>query len=260
MFRLRGFTEGQSLKRAALEFLVIVIGVLVALAGDQWRQEREEARELNAYLVSVLGEVQSNLTTIRLVRSMLTVLKIPALETVIAYLGSDDTTVEDPDELLRAFAASGGTAVPWLTRSRFEALRNSGLLRQLPNDEYSLADTLSGTYQAPQVLLDQVDLIQGEFPVAVNEYIPAGDQPQLNRMRGYAATDAQPPAVAIDINPAEAIALINRDRERLLRLARGEVAVATATWYALARLDEAFTELEKDLAEQLGIELPPREP
>ncbi len=255
MFRLRSLADGESLRRAGFEFVVIVMGVLVALAGDQWRQDQEETRELNGYLAHVLNEVQSNLRTVRRIRISLIVLKIPALEMVIAYLESGDTTVDDPDELMRALATSSWSADPWFTRNRFDALKNSGLLRQL--GDVDLADELSDTFQAPQVLLDQVEAMQGDYPVVVNEIIPATEQPELNRMRGYAGGDAKPPAVAIDITPVEAIGLINQDRERLLRLARGEVAVATAKWYSLLRIEEQFSELEQALAKRLGIELPP---
>jgi hypothetical protein len=258
MFRLRGGNGVDSLRRAGFEFVVIVMGVLVALAGDQWRQDQEDARELSGYLASVLSEVQANLRTVRRIRTSLTVLKIPALETVIAYLESGDTTADDPHELMRALALSAWSADPWFTRSRFDALKNSGHLRQLGDAE--LADEMSGTFQAPQVLLDQVDAMQGDYPVVVNEIIPATEQPELNLMRGYTWGDAKPPAVAIDISLAEAIDLMNQDRERLRRLARGEAAVATAKWYALLRIEGQFSELEKALAKRLGVELPPEQP
>jgi len=258
MFRLRTLADGESLRRAGFEFVVIVMGVLVALTGDQWRQDHQETRELDGYLASVLSEVQSNLRTVRWIRTSLTVRKIPALETVIAYLESGDTSVDDPDALLRALAVSSWGAHPWFTRNRFDALKNSGLLRQLGDEE--LADGMSSTFQAPQVLLDQVELIQGDYPVVVNEIIPATDQPELNAMRGYAWGDAMPAAIAIDISPKEAIELMNQDRERLLRLARGEAAVATAKWYAFLRIEQQFSEVEQALAKRLGVELPPERP
>jgi len=84
MFRLRRLADGESLRRTGLEFVVIVMGVLVAHAGDQWRQHQEETRELNGYLANVLSEVQQNLRTVRRIRNILAVLKVPALETVVS--------------------------------------------------------------------------------------------------------------------------------------------------------------------------------
>ena len=67
MFRSRGESGDEPIRRAVFEFVVIVTGVLVALAADEWRQERQELRELNSYLVSVLDEVRDNLGTIRII-------------------------------------------------------------------------------------------------------------------------------------------------------------------------------------------------
>ena len=249
MFRSRGESGDEPIRRAVFEFVVIVTGVLVALAADEWRQERQELRELNGYVVSVLDEVRDNLGTIQVIKSALTTRKLAGLETVIAQLESGDTTVDDPEGFIRQIAYSADTATPWFTYSRFEALKTSGLLRLLEDDD--LADSLSSTFQAPQVLLDQVKLLQGDYPIVVNEAIPASYQAELNPLRGYSREAA--PEIAIDIGAKEAVDLIHQDRERLLRLARGEAALATAKWYALNRLAEQFFGLERQLAERLGV-------
>jgi len=248
VFRSRGESGDEPIRRAVFEFVVIVTGVLVALAADEWRQERQELRELNGYVVSVLDEVRDNLGTIQVIKSALTTRKLAGLETVIAQLESGDTTVDDPEGFIRQIAYSADTATPWFTYSRFEALKTSGLLRLLEDDD--LADSLSSTFQAPQVLLDQVKLLQGDYPIVVNEAIPASYQAELNPLRGYSREAA--PEIAIDIGAKEAVDLIHQDRERLLRLARGEAALATAKWYALNRLAEQFFGLERQLAERLG--------
>lgn len=249
MFRSRGEGGGEPARRAVFEFLVIVTGVLVALAADEWRQERQELRELNSYLVSVLDEVRDNLGTIRNIKSALTTRKIAGLETVIAQLESGDTSVDDPEAFIRQIAYSADTATPWFTYSRFEALKTSGLLRLLEDDD--LADGLSSTFQAPQVLLDQVEILQGDYPIFINQIIPASYQAELNPLRGYSREAA--PEIAIDIGAKEAVDLIHQDRQRILRLARGEAALATAKWYALNRLAEQFFEVERQLAQRLDV-------
>lgn len=249
VLRSRGESGGDPIRRAVFEFVVIVTGVLVALAADEWRQERQELRELNSYLVSVLDEVRDNLGTIGIIKSGLTTFKITGLETVIAQLESGDTTVDDPGTFIKQIAFSADTANPWFTYSRFEALKTSGLLRLLEDDD--LADGLSSTFQAPQVLLDQVKVLQGDYPIVVNEFIPASSQAELNPLRGYSREAA--PEIAIDIGAKEAVDLIHQDRDRILRLARGEAALATAKWYALNRLAEQFSELERQLAQRLGV-------
>jgi len=257
VFRNKGEPDGSPLRRAAFEFVVIVAGVLAAFAADEWAQEREELRELNGHLVSVLDETRSNLVTIRIIKEGLSTEKFSALETVIAHLESGDATVDDPDAFIQQLGYSTWSGTPWFTRNRFDSLKESGLWRLLGDDE--LAGEMSATFQAPQVLMDQVRNFQGEYPVAVNEIIPASYQAELNTMRGYAPPDALAPEVAIDITAKDAIVLIDRDRERLLRLARGEVAVTTAKWYALSRLQEQFGLLEEALADRLGVPSQARE-
>jgi len=249
VFRLRSEIGSESIRRAVLEFVVIVAGVLAALAADEWRQEREEFRELNSYLVGLLDEVRDNLGTIQNIRVGLSAHKMTALETFIAHLESGDTSVDDSEGFIRNFAVSALTATPWFTYARFEALKNSGALRLL--DDQDLADNISSTYQAPQVLLNQVDAIQGDFPVVAMEFIPASYQAELSTLGGYSLEKA--PEIAIDISATEAVAMIQQDRERLLRLARGEAAAATAKWYALNRIQEEFAELETELAKRLGV-------
>ena len=123
MSRLQRRLDEGPVQRAIFEFLIIVTGVLVALAVDEWRQERAEIRELNQHLVSLLEEVENNLESVTFIRVSLTQVKTPGLETVIAHLESGDETVDDPDEFLHALADSTLLANPWFTTSRFEALR-----------------------------------------------------------------------------------------------------------------------------------------
>jgi hypothetical protein len=243
MFRLKTQLGEDAFQRAAFEFLIIVTGVLVALAVDEWRQERAEVRELNQYLVSLLEEVEHNLEAVTFIRVSLTQVKTPGLETVIAHLESGDETVEDPDEFLHALADSTLLANPWFTASRFEALRNSGTMRLL---DPTLAGDISGAFGAPELLLSQVERIQGDYSLIAQQFIPAPMHSEVSPLREY-EPESSAPAVVFDISDDQAIALINEDRERLLMLARGEAAAVTAKWYALKRLEREFAELKQQL-------------
>jgi hypothetical protein len=249
MFPFRSNPGWAPVRRATFEFLVIVIGVLVALTADEWRQERGELQDLDEHLASVLEEVRYNAETVRIVRAGISARKIAGLESVIAHLESGEKTVPDPDALLKDLAESAAVWRPFLSRNSFDALKNSGLLRLARDDD--LDDTLSGTYQVPEILFDQVALMQGDYPVAVNEFIPSPYHSELSGMRTYSGGTA--PQVALDIGARDAVALIYEDRDRLLKLARGETAVATAVWYALTRILDDFQELDQFLAERLGV-------
>jgi hypothetical protein len=243
MSRLQKRLEESALQRAAFEFLIIVTGVLVALAVDEWRQERADLRELNQHLILLLDEVEQNLGAVGYIRVSLTQIKNVGLETVIAHLESGDKSVENPDEFLQAFSASTLVAIPWFTHSRFEALKSSGAMRLL---EPELAGNISEAFGAPDILLPQVDLLQGEYPVVAHQFIPATHQSELSPLRYY-VENADAPEIVFDITAEEAIDLIHENREHLLMLARGEAALVTAKWYALMRIEERLAELKQSL-------------
>jgi hypothetical protein len=250
VFPLKSSPNWAPFRRAVFEFLIIVTGVLVALTADEWRQEWGERQDLEEHLASVLEEVRANAGTVRIVRSGISSRKISALEAVIAHLESGDSTVADPEALLEEFADSTAVWRPFIVRNQFDALKNSGLLRLARDDD--LVNQMSGTFEISQILFDQVNLIQGEYPIVVNQFIPASYQSSLGGMATYSRGGVAP-EIALDIGAGDAVALIHDERSRLLRLARSEAAVATAVWYALTRILDDFQQLERLLSDRLGV-------
>jgi hypothetical protein len=247
MFKFTSDRAEHPVQRAVFEFLIIVTGVLVALAVDEWRQERAEIRELNQHLISLLDEVESNLFSITYIRASLTQVKLPGLETVIAHLESGDTSVGDADEFLQAFADSTLLAVSWFARNRFDALKNSGSLRMLDPD---IAGEISSAFEAPGILLPQVAHLKGDYSVVAQQFIPASNQSELSSLRHYVPESAAP-EIVFDISSDQAIDLIHENRDELLMLARGEAAAITANWYALKRLEVEFSNLKTLLESEI---------
>lgn len=221
------------MKKLAAEFVIIVAGILVALGVDEWRQGREELRIGNEHLSDVAQEIRSNLGTVERIQARSLARKLENLQTVIQFLNDPDAPVADASALLHAFARSTAAASPWLVNSQFEALTNSGNVRLLRDQ--GLAREIAGIYQAPEVLFKQVERIQGDYPVAVAELIPAQLQSEFSQLSGYLPEQKAPP-IADDADLTRAIAGLRARRIELLGLARGEAAVATAKWYALMRL------------------------
>jgi len=234
-----------SWKGLAAEFFVVVAGILVALAVDGWRQEREELRVANEHLSDLATEVHQNLWTIDRVLNRMLTRKRAALETVLAFLNDPDAPVPDVEQLLMAFAQSAASATPWLSDAQFQSLRDTGDLRLLRDPD--LTSDISSAYAAPQVLLSQVARMQGDYPAVVNGLIPAYMQPEVNSMRGYLRKEIAPP-IKDPTDANAALAAIRARRSELLPLARAEAAVATAQWYAVERLKENFDKLLKYLA------------
>jgi hypothetical protein len=233
------------MKKLAAEFAIIVAGVLLALAVDEWRQDREELRIANEHLSDISAELRANLCTVERIRARALQKKIESLQTVLQFLNDPGAHVEDPAGLLQAFAVSTSDAKPWLVDNQFQALQNSGHVRLVSKLQPDLE--LAGTYRGPEVLFSQVDRIQGAYPIVVNELIPAQLQPELSQLAGYARNRDAPP-LADEQNLQRAIEGIRARRVELLGLARNEAAVATAKWYALSRIQSNLREALESLA------------
>lgn len=248
------------MKKLAAELITIILGVLIALGVDDWRQRREEMAIAHDHLVDLTAELRGNLCSVERIRERHVSRKLADLQTVIAFLNEPTATVESPAELLATFASSGGTSLPWIVDNQYQALQNSGNVRLVRRMHPTLR--VSAIYEAPQVLFSQAERIQGTYPVVVNELLPAQLQPQLNTLRGYVRDEeVLAPTVADDADLTKAIGNIHAHRAELLPLARNEVAATTARWYALKRLsnemksalgelqqwDQSTTTLEEDL-------------
>ena len=117
------------LKRLAAELVTIVLGVLIALGVDDWRQSREEDSIAHDHLVDLTGELRGNLCTVERIRERHVNRKLADLQAVIAFLNDPKSQVEDPMAFLKQFASSSGTSLPWLVDNQYQALQNSGNVR-----------------------------------------------------------------------------------------------------------------------------------
>jgi hypothetical protein len=84
------------MKKLAAEFAVIVAGILLALAVDEWRQDREELTIASEHLSDVALELRSNLCTVERIRVRSLQPKIENLQTVLQFLNDPETQVEAP--------------------------------------------------------------------------------------------------------------------------------------------------------------------
>jgi hypothetical protein len=233
------------MRKLAAELLTIVLGVLIALGVDGWRQDREELRIAGEHLSDVTAELRRNLCTVERVRALQLPRKLESLQTVLTFLNDPAAEVADPAALLRDFARSTSAARPWLVDNQYQALQNSGNVRLIRKLQPDLG--LAGVYEAPDVLFSQDERIQGAFPIVVNQLIPAQMQSKFSQLRGY-TRDAEAPVLQDDPELARAIEAIRARRVELLGLARNEAAVATGRWYALTRISQDLQEILQQLA------------
>ena len=223
-----------SIRNLLAEFVVVVAGILVALGIDNWRQHRQELLMVSEHLSDVTLEVSGNLETIEVVQRALEE-KRRALETVIDFLKNEPGSPEQaPESVLRAFAVSTQSAVPWLRDNQFQALQNSGNLRLLRNSE--LANSLASDYAMPEVLFPQVGRLQSAYPAVMQGLLPASMQSSSNPLGAYVPQETNAPSIADDEDMTVTLDRIRARRGELLPLARSEAAVCTAEWYALERM------------------------
>lgn len=260
------------MKRLLGEFLTIVLGVLVALGVDEWRQGRAELQIAREHLADITAELRQNLCTVERIRALQLPPKMDSLQTVLRFLNDPQAEAADPGALLQAFARSTEATRPWLVDNQYQALQNSGNVRLVHKLHPGLV--LSSIYEGPKVLFPQNERIQGPYPIVVNELLPAHLQAQFNQLRSY-ARGSEAPVVVDDTDLTEAIKAIRARRVELLGLARNEAAVATGDWYALTRISKDLhatlkelerwdrsdvpleTELQKCRAPRVDLPIPP---
>jgi hypothetical protein len=233
------------MKKLALEIFTIVLGVLIALGFDDWRQGREELRIASEHLSDITGELRSNLCTVERVSALRVPRKFEGLQTVLDFLNSPDAEVDDPAALLNAFSQSALSLRPWLVDHQYQALQNSGNVRLLRRLAPDLA--LAGIYEGPEVLFSQDERMHGDYPVLVQQLIPAQLQSGGSPLKTY-SQDAVAPVLVDNDDLAQAVAAIRARRVELLASARNEAAVATARWYALSRVAADLRATVEELA------------
>lgn len=234
------------MKKLAAEFAIIVAGILLALAVDEWRQDRAELRIASESLSDVAAELRDNLCTVERIHVRSLARKMANLQTVLRFLNDPAARVEDPVSLLHAFARGTAGSRPWLVDNQFQALQNSGNVRLVRKLQPDL--DLATTYGGFEVMFSQVERFQGDYPIVVNELIPAQLQAEFSQLSGY-VPGAVAPTIADDDDLTRAIDRIRARRIELLGLARNEAAVATAKWYALARLKQQLQGALESLAQ-----------
>jgi hypothetical protein len=233
--------RGKGIRNSIVEFVLIVLGVLVALALDERREDLKARHFLTQQLESIVAEIDGNLKTIDRILTGAVPAKLTALEVVIATLDDPNPQIADLDGFLKELALGSLAADAWLSRSRYDALRSSGNFRIIGDEE--IEKSLADTYEGISVLISQIAPMEAGYPELVNQLIPATYQVTLNGLSFYVPTGVEAPVVQ-DFQPKEeTIAAIIGERNELMRLARAEVAVGTARWYALTRLKMQFEEL-----------------
>ena len=120
--------------RLLFEFLSIVVGVLLALGVNEWREDRNDRRRARQALINITREIEANLAHLSEVH-----------RNNSAYMAALEKVPQEPVPS-RSFQAAWG-----LQSTAWEAARDSGALS---NVEYSTVLAISQVYQFQGTYLD----------------------------------------------------------------------------------------------------------
>jgi hypothetical protein len=136
-----GPVAGVRLKKALKEFVLIVMGVLVALWVEGWRESREDRQSEQRYLAGLATDLRADLAEM----DSATVWSrrfLQSSKVVLAFLEGADV---QPDSLIQAVTVAGWQYPPTFSTHTIDDLRSTGNLRLLRDD--SLKRAISSYYQ-----------------------------------------------------------------------------------------------------------------
>lgn len=150
--RLRSFRDRFPLAAIGIEFFSIVLGVLLALSVDQWREERNNRQLAEAALISIRREVHNN-------RRILEV-RYPYNATVRDSMSTFASSLPEQFDLDQAISRLGlaeGTKFTELSGAAYKTALSSGALVHI---DYDILSLLNRIYEAQETLKNNDDRIQ----------------------------------------------------------------------------------------------------
>jgi len=185
------------------EFVVIVVGVLVALWVDQLREARVNAGLEIEYVQSLVTDLDADLAQFDESEAWMRRQEAAAATVLALYAGSPPT--EDPADLVAAVETAGWQYVPSITRNTLEDLRSTGNLRLIrdPNLRRAIAAYYSTVEEVSIPLAGMRDRIWAQYDARVANVLGAGQRLavlQRPESFGYGVTSdaleaAEPPTL-----------------------------------------------------------------
>lgn len=136
---------GIRLRRGAIEFLVIFVGVTLSLVADDWRQEQEELRIEMVALQDMMEDLRADSAVMALVLRRSAIWDRNALW----LLRNTDRATAPTDTIEMALTGLGFTARHELVRAAYEGLKSSGDLNLIRDPVLRREITLYYEVQQP---------------------------------------------------------------------------------------------------------------
>jgi hypothetical protein len=204
--------------RAGAEFIVIVVGVLVALGVDSWNQAREDHATEQEYLLRLERDVQRDIELQEFILTSLSE-KSEALELISATINADQPAPDETGLFVRALAKDGnnfGWGFPLLQSVTFDDLTDTGNLRLLRDTE--VRDSIIGYYKNGNHRLNRIARRHTDYPRLVTQILPPeviSSFPQTDpRAPGGLAREREVSSLPEpDMSPSDLSVLLRRVRQ-----------------------------------------------
>lgn len=158
------------------EFVVIVVGVLMALWVDQLREARvNEALEVE-YLESLVTDLEADLAQFDSTEAWMRRSEAAAATVLALYAGSPPTKTET--DLVAAVETAGWQYVPSITRNTIDDLRSTGNLRLIrdPALRRAIASYYTSLENVNIPLADMRDRIWAQYDARVANVLGPGER------------------------------------------------------------------------------------
>lgn len=132
--RIARFIRSHDWFAVGVEILVVVIGLLLALQLDRWREEHLEKQQERAYVGRLIADVEDDVPAIEYAIRLQT-LRLDLIELLMATARDEKAAVDDPVVFLGAVNQAAYTYTPALTSHTFVNLRSTGDLRLIRSQE-----------------------------------------------------------------------------------------------------------------------------
>lgn len=158
------------------EFVVIVVGVLLALWVDQLREARMNAELEVEYLESLLTDLDADLAQFDSAEAWMRRSETAAATVLALYEGSPPT--ESATALVAAVETAGWQYVPSITRNTIDDLRSTGNLRliQDPGLRRAIASYYLTVENVSVPLADMRDRIWAQYDARVANVLGPGER------------------------------------------------------------------------------------
>ena len=240
-------TKSLPIGRWASEFAVLIIGVLIALAMENWWSERENAKLASGYILDLYAESERNIEQLQDLIEI-SLLKRSSLEVANRLLEEKLNPEDSYDLIQNLLQGSGIPVVMPINNAVFVDLQSSGRLNLIESDD--LRRTIIEVYSAMDAMNERRrrwdEATKPELHALISRKLPIGSIEQggpILSLLGNTLASEKLNALATEIYSHESVReLINSQSRQLL-----------AELDALSRTLQVFSDFSTRLESEFAI-------